>query len=889
MKAMRLRILAAALAALLALGMLPAALAEEEVYAELPEEIAGEWQEDAVFDGAVDPEAGLATDAGDTGLTVDMDYGEPAPELSQDETALPASDAELPEAVEADLGSPEEAWAGEGLILAPPEVSAGYFAVAADTALYSDAGLTQPVGRFTGDSTVYVFSVEAEGAALRVRFDTDQARAWGQEPPTGYLDVWQTLAYGEAESAALIEALSAQEGVRWADGLPVPVAAWEALESGVLAEAAADGAVTGLNVDAHSAAEIQAFVDAHPAYRSQVNLYSVAASDEPYTLGYLSPVNQQSALNLLNQIRYIVGVDANVVLDSSREFMVSATSLVLRLNGGLSHYPVRPAALLGSEYDRIYAQGYAGAGSSNIAMGYTATSAMLGGVSATTATQRGYMADADSKNMATVGHRRWIINPRMGKTFFGANGRFSAMYAHDQSNPGGQTKVAWPAQNMPVQYFSAIDPWSVSFGRVLDASQLSVTLVRAGDGKTWSFSQAQSDGYFNVDNSGYGQRGCVIFKPDGLIGISAGDVFTVTINDGKEGEVTQYNVNFFSLNLSAAQPLSRLEVSAVKRDDGNAINWSFDERATGYYVCRRTADSLYQIVADVNGTAYLDTTASPDTVYTYQVYAHNDSVTSATATAVQALPPEPESMTLSASGTVKLYTNATLQVTAAYVPSYAETTLSWYSTDESVAVVDANGLVMPVGKGTAYINATTSNGLAASFKVKVAVPPKPKKVKLDQKGTVKLNLGETLQLNATMSPDGAYSKLSWKSSDKRIARVSSSGLVTPKKAGTVTVTVKTANGKSAKVKVKVIDPTKPTKVQLAEGKSLTVKVDETVQLNALLSPDTAVSKLTWKSANKKVAKVNGDGEVTALRRGTAKITVTTKNGKKATIKIKVEK
>ena len=97
----------------------------------------------------------------------------------------------------------------------------------------------------------------------------------------------------------------------------------------------------------------------------------------------------------------------------------------------------------------------------------------------------------------------------------------------------------------------------------------------------------------------------------------------------------------------------------------------------------------------------------------------------------------------------------------------------------------------------------TDNGKSASVKVKVSDPPKPTKVTLDRSGTVTLKLGEKLALNATLAPATAKSTLKWSSSKPKIAKVSG-GMVTPLKAGTTTITVKTANGKKATVKVKVV-------------------------------------------------------------------------------------
>lgn len=104
----------------------------------------------------------------------------------------------------------------------------------------------------------------------------------------------------------------------------------------------------------------------------------------------------------------------------------------------------------------------------------------------------GWMNDGDSSNIDRVGHRRWILNPAMGKTGFGSvsgqNGTYSAVYAFDDSNSNGQEYgVMWPAQNMPVEYFGTSYPWSISMGYAVNESDIQVTLTRESDGKNWIF------------------------------------------------------------------------------------------------------------------------------------------------------------------------------------------------------------------------------------------------------------------------------------------------------------------------------------------------------------------------------------------------------------------
>lgn len=768
-------------------------------------------------------------------------------------------------------------------ILALPITTTGYVTVAAEAPVFLDAAQTQAIGVFPEGAVVYAEPANEEGALVRVTFDTEETRGWNGDFVTGYVLSADALAFTEEENAAFAQALAADARTRYLGGVAVSCVSFVAVDYAVLAE---ENAV-GLGVAAHTQAEIQAFVNAHPAYRNQLNLYSVAASDAPYAAGKLSPVNQQSALNMTNQLRYIAGLNAELGLFPEQEDAMGMTALVLRLYSEqykaqtgkdiLTHYPGRAAAIADPGYDALYTAGYNGAGRSNIAMGYTVTSALLA-----------YMSDADDTNIKTVGHRRWILNPAMGKTVFGANGRFSAMYAHDLSGAGGQTKVAWPAQEMPLQYFSANDPWSVSFGRALNADRVSVSLIRVRDGRTWNFSSAAADGNFAVENSAYGQKGCVIFRPSGLDGFVEGDTFNVSITDGETGELTRYTVHFFLLDLTACDPLDTLtDVTAQKTPTGNVLNWSAVAGAQSYYVCRRaSSDNYYQIIADVPAPGYVDGAVDVNASYYYQVYAHDASRTSRSAVSVEARRIEPESVALNHSGTVKLYRNAQLQLNAVFAPAGASAALTWKTSKAKYATVDANGLVTAVKNGTTIISVTTDNGRQASVKVKVISPPKAKKVNLNVGGTVTLNVGDTLQLYGSVEPIEADQAITWKTSRKKVAGVTASGLVTALAAGKATITAK-ARGKSAKVKVVVVDPFAPTGVALSATGTVTMKVGETLVLGATLAPDTARTVLTWKTSAKRVAAVDGNGVVTALRRGSATITVRTANGKRAKVRIKV--
>lgn len=247
-------------------------------------------------------------------------------------------------------------------------------------------------------------------------------------------------------------------------------------------------------------------------------------------------------------------------------------------------------------------------------------------------------------------------------------------------------------------------------------------------------------------------------------------------------------------------------------------------------------------------------------------------------------PTEPVSVELNKSGTVSLALGKTLQLKAKILPSDVETTLTWKSSKPKVASVDKSGLVTALKKGTAVITVKTANGLSAKVNIR-AVAPKPTGISIANGKNATLYMGNKLTLNTKLKPANAETTLTWKSSKKAVATVSGKGVVTPKKAGTTVITVGTANNKTAKITVKVVDAKG---VKLKEGKRKILKLGKKLTLHATVNPAKVKTTLTWTSSDKAVATVSQKGVVTARKAGKAVITVRTKNGKAAKITITVK-
>ena len=229
---------------------------------------------------------------------------------------------------------------------------------------------------------------------------------------------------------------------------------------------------------------------------------------------------------------------------------------------------------------------------------------------------------------------------------------------------------------------------------------------------------------------------------------------------------------------------------------------------------------------------------------------------------------------------VNLEKDKTLTLTATVYPSsLTDKTVTWKSSDTKIATVSTAGKVKGVKAGTATITATSkATGLTATCKVTVGY------VKLDKTEAV-VEKGKTMTLKATVYPSALSDKtVTWKSSDTKIATVSTAGKVKGVKAGTATITcTSNATGMTATCKVTVgyvkLDKTEAT---VEKGKTVTLKA--TVYPSALTD-----RTVTWKSSNTKIATVTSAGKVKGVKAGTVTITATSKaTGLKATCTVTVE-
>ena len=222
------------------------------------------------------------------------------------------------------------------------------------------------------------------------------------------------------------------------------------------------------------------------------------------------------------------------------------------------------------------------------------------------------------------------------------------------------------------------------------------------------------------------------------------------------------------------------------------------------------------------------------------------------------------------------------KLTATVSPSNAENkTVLWTSSNSSVASVK-DGLVSAIKSGKATITAKSDDGgktVTCEVTVKAKVYP-VESVSLD-KTSYEMTEGDEFTLTATVKPDNATNKnITWSSSNTSVASVSN-GKVAALKAGTATITVKTEDGsKTATCEVNVKAKVYPVESVSLDKTSYEMTEGDEFTLTATVKPDNATNKnVIWSSSNNSVATVS-NGKVTALKAGTATITVKTEDGSK---------
>ena len=235
-----------------------------------------------------------------------------------------------------------------------------------------------------------------------------------------------------------------------------------------------------------------------------------------------------------------------------------------------------------------------------------------------------------------------------------------------------------------------------------------------------------------------------------------------------------------------------------------------------------------------------------------------------------------------------------IRLSAKVYPLSAEQSVTWKSSNAKVASIDASGKITCLKAGTVTITATANDGSGkkASFKLQIV-----KLMKSLELADTSVAGGKSVTLKPVIGPaDVTNKKLAWSVSENKYGiKINGSGKVSTKAVTepvnvTVTVSALDGSGMSASCEVTVYPATTKVTISAKDGKlPASISVDTTLELTASSLPENTANVYTWKSSNEKIAAVDANGVVTAIKAGKVKITCTAADGtnKSASVTLKI--
>ena len=224
-------------------------------------------------------------------------------------------------------------------------------------------------------------------------------------------------------------------------------------------------------------------------------------------------------------------------------------------------------------------------------------------------------------------------------------------------------------------------------------------------------------------------------------------------------------------------------------------------------------------------------------------------------------------------------------LTATLAPEGVSSAVAWKSTNEAVATVAQDGTVTAVSSGNAVITAT-AGGISAECKVSVEAPKIP--MTGISVSDMEINRGQTKTVEVSYSPaDTTDDKtVTYESSDKDVAVVDNAGVVTGKKEGTATITVKTTGTATPFTATAVVKVNEKSMTEEAEdkiaftGKEMEVLKGQTVSMMDFLNVGKVLEEngitdsytVKWSVSEEKVAALSTDGKLTGVKEGETEVT-----------------
>ena len=229
-----------------------------------------------------------------------------------------------------------------------------------------------------------------------------------------------------------------------------------------------------------------------------------------------------------------------------------------------------------------------------------------------------------------------------------------------------------------------------------------------------------------------------------------------------------------------------------------------------------------------------------------------------------------------------IYSNETLPLELeSYYPADSNeyiSSLTWESSNDSIATVSYWGVVMPKKAGTVTITGHLNSKVYATCEVTILEYIKVSQVKLNKTSHnlyIAPGTTQTLGLTATILPANATKpEVTWTSSNTAIAQVDDYGLVTITSIGTCRITATTTDGISSYCTINARREYVLTNLAITSPSNL-VEGLASVTITPRFTPSNATYKgVIWKSNNPSIATVSSSGVVTPISPGTTQIIVT---------------
>lgn len=205
------------------------------------------------------------------------------------------------------------------------------------------------------------------------------------------------------------------------------------------------------------------------------------------------------------------------------------------------------------------------------------------------------------------------------------------------------------------------------------------------------------------------------------------------------------------------------------------------------------------------------------------------------------------------------------------------------------STVITNEYELPDANGNYYmvVDRVYTNGFGTPYKLTLGDFIPLETLKFTDK-TLTLTQGSVKTVKVVLSPNNATETVSYKSSNNNIATIDSNGKIKALKVGKVTITAYSNHGEVKASLQLTVKAKSVTKVSLnASRKSM--EVGKSFQLKPTVYPKGLTTTYIYTSSDNSIAKVDKSGKITAIKKGSCYITVTTKNGKSARCKVTVTK